>query len=308
MSTLQVQLFGKFNVQRGTQLVKGLDASKEQELLGYLLVRRDRYHSREALASLLWGDTSTEKSRKYLRQALWHVQAALEVAGITNQQVLLVEHDWVQVNLQNGIWLDVALFERAFATTEGVPGKQLDRSGAQILKEAIELYKGDLLDGWYQDWCLFERERLQNIYLSMLDKLMAYSEEHHEYEAGQGYGVTILRYDCARERTHRRLMHLQYMAGDRTGALRQYERCVTALHEELGVKPERRTVALYEQIRADQPDYAESVGGHFVSGPTASLAEVLGRLKRLHLVLSAAQKSVRQDIRAVEEGLKTRKQ
>jgi len=57
-------------------------------------------------------------------------------------------------------------------------------------------------NGCYDDWCIFERERLQNIYLLMLDKLISYSAKHREYEAGQGYGYTILRYDRARERTH----------------------------------------------------------------------------------------------------------
>ena len=308
MSTLEFHLFGKFSVRRDAQLVKGLDASKEQELLCYLLVRRNQCHARESLASLLWGDTSTERSRKYLRQALWHLQAALEKTQISTQEVLLVERDWVQLNLRSEFWLDVALFEQAFAATEGVPGEQLDGPDVQILKGAVELYRGDLLDGWYQDWCLFERERLQNIYLSVLDKLMTYSEKNREFEACQTYGSTLLRYDRARERTHRQLMHLRYMTGDRTGALRQYERCVAALDEELGVKPERRTTTLYEQIRADRLNDHELMEFQPVSRSTASLAEVLSRLKRLRLVLLSAQKSVRRDIRAVEEGLKTMKQ
>lgn len=302
--SIKFRLFGKFSVQRDTQSVRGLDSSKEQELLSYLLVRRDRPHSRETLASLLWGDSSTEKSKKYLRQALWHLQAGLETTELPGPQVLIVEHDWVQLNLQSELWLDVAVFEQAFAATQGVPGKQLDKPGAAMLKDAVQLYAGDLLDGCYQDWCLFERERLQNMYLSMLDKLMGYCEQHQDFEAGQGYGSTILRYDRASERTYRRLMHLQYLAGDRTGALRQYERCVTALREELGVKPERRTRAVYEYIRADEPDRVrpdESVPA------TTSLPEVLGRLKRLHLVLTAVQKRVQRDIKAVEQGLKTLK-
>jgi len=40
------------------------------------------------------------------------------------------------------------------------------------LQEAVRLSYADLLEGWYQDWCLYERERLQNIYLLILDKLM----------------------------------------------------------------------------------------------------------------------------------------
>lgn len=304
MSTLRFHLFGKLSVQQGELSVKGLDASKEQQLLCYLLIHRGRPHPREALASLLWGETSTEKSRKYLRQALWHLQAALQPSAFTGEQLLLVEHDWVQLNLRSDLWLDVAVLEQAFNTTQGVPGEQLDRAGAELLKEAIELYKGDLLDGWYQDWCLFERERLQNMYLSMLNKLMSYSQVHCEYEAGQIYGSTILRYDRASERTYRRLMHLQYMAGDRTGALRQYERCVTALNEELGVRPERRTRALYEQIRADGLKKREPVDDQPGSAAT-SLPEVLGRLKQLQLVLAAVQKRVHRDIKAVEQGLKT---
>src|SRR6185295_18627419 len=140
-------------------------------------------------------------------------------------------------------------FERAFADTQGVSGKSLDQNGAQSLKNAVELYKGDLLDGWYHDWCLFERERLQNNYLTMLDKLMNYSMEHQDYEAGLSYGNTILSYDRASEQTYRQMMMMKYSSGDRTGALRLYDRCVTALREELSVKPQRQTTALYEHIR-----------------------------------------------------------
>jgi DNA-binding SARP family transcriptional activator len=305
MSTLKFRLFGKFNVECDTQLVKGLDSGKEQELLSYLLVRRDRSHPRETLASLLWGESSTEKSKKYLRQALWHLQSGLEVRDAGAPQLLLVEHDWVQLNWQSSLWLDVADFEKAFLTTQGVPGKQLNKIHAELLKDAVKLYRGDLLDGCYHDWCLFERERLQNMYLSMLDKLMGYCEQHQEYEEGLGYGSTILRYDRASERTYRRLMHLQYRAGDRTGALRQYRRCVNALDEELGVTPERRTRAVYDYIRADELDKDKPLDDE--PATAEALPEVLGRLKRLHLVLATVQKRLQRDIKAVEQGMKTLK-
>ena len=61
MSSLQVELFGKFSVRAEAGAVKGLDASKVQELFSYLLLHRDRPNTREALAGVLWGDSSTEK-------------------------------------------------------------------------------------------------------------------------------------------------------------------------------------------------------------------------------------------------------
>jgi DNA-binding SARP family transcriptional activator len=305
MPGLQFRLFGKFTAQQESGLLKRLDASKDQELLSYLLIYRSRSHSREALAALLWGDTSTEKSKKYLRQALWHIQSALDAGESANNQVLLVGHDWVQLNLQSDFWVDLAVFEQGFANASGVSGKDLDQLNAEMLKEAVRLYRGDLLEGWYQDWCLFERERFQNMYLSMLDKLVAYSEEYCDYDAGQGYGTMILRYDPARERTHRQLMYLQYRAGDRTGALRQYERCVRALNEELDVAPQQSTTVLYEQIRADQVKERKSAVTTATAPSSPSVPEVLTRLKRLQSVLSAAQKRIQQDIVAIEQDMET---
>jgi len=47
-------------------------------------------------------------------------------------------------------------------------------------------------------------------------------------------------------------MRLKYLAGNRTGALRQYESCTAALDEELSVKPAPEHQRPFEQIRADQ--------------------------------------------------------
>jgi DNA-binding SARP family transcriptional activator len=304
MSSLNIRLFGKLCVHSEGQALRGLDACKVQELFTYLLLHHDRPHSRETLSGLLWADASTEKSKKYLRQALWQLQTWLDAPS--SASVLTVEHDWVQFNSQAPVWLDVAVFERAFTLAHGSSGSQMDERCTEALHEAVGLYRGDLLEGWYQDWCLYERERLQNMYLSMLDKLMSHCEAHREFEKGILYGTLILRHDRARERTHRQLMSLYYLSGDRTAALRQYGRCVAALREELDVKPDKRTGALYQQIRADQLEASThappEVAGDEETAPV-SLPELLGRLKQLQAMLADVQQRVHRDIRAVELAL-----
>src|SRR5580765_3502766 len=147
MSTLSFHLFGKFSVCCDADAVKGLDAGKAQELLSYLLIHRDRPHPRETLASLLWGDTSTERSKKYLRQALWHLQTAFDEIGASAAGgVLQIEHDWVRLNPRGEFWLDVAAFEDAASAAQGISGKQLDPARAGLLKQAVSFYQGDLLD------------------------------------------------------------------------------------------------------------------------------------------------------------------
>jgi DNA-binding SARP family transcriptional activator len=289
-------------VARDERVLAGLDAGKAQELFCYLLLHRDRSHPRETLANLLWVDVSADQSKKYLRKALWQLQAAIHshIEPITSH-VLLVEPDWVHLNPNADLWLDVAMFEQAFALVQGLPGRELDAAKKQALQGAVQLYQGDLLEGWYQDWCLYERKRLQNMFLAMLDKLMGYCEAHHEYETGLDYGARILHYDQAQERTHRRLMRLHHLAGDRTAALRQYEYCVAALDADLGVKPAKRTIALYDQIRADQ---LEGPAFALVEAPAAleappPLTEVLSDLQQLWTVLADLQRRVQRDIQAV---------
>jgi DNA-binding SARP family transcriptional activator len=201
------------------------------------------------------------------------------------------------------MWLDVAAFENACQQLQDVPRHEVTNSKAEVLKTAVELYRGDLLEGWYKDWCLFERERLQNLYLLILDKLMAYSEDRHQYEAGLEFGERILRADRAHERTYQVMMRLHHLAGDRAGAVRLYQRCAVALQEELGVKPGRHTMQILEQIRGDcvpvshLPDAMEVQSESLVE-PT--ITNLLACLRQVLSVLNDAQSHIEKDIQAVE--------
>jgi DNA-binding SARP family transcriptional activator len=306
MDVLQVCLFGKLEVKHGDHVTVNLCARKAQELFCYLLLHRERPHPRETLATILWCDSTSTQSKKYLRQALWQLQTAIRLpTEPSSTSVLLIEPDWVQVSPEADLWLDVTLFEQAFTIAQGTPGKQLDTQRAQALRDAVELYRGDLLEGWCHDWCLFERERLQNMYLAILDKLIDYTEANHDYEAGLAYGARILRHDRARERTHRRLMRLHYLCHNRTAALRQYEHCVAALTEELGVQPARSTMALYEQIRADQLDTSFALARTDATPEmmASTLHELLGHIEQLQTVLARTHNQIQQNIQAVEPTL-----
>jgi DNA-binding SARP family transcriptional activator len=304
MPTLRIHLFEKFCVRCNEQVVDGFDARKVQELFCYLLLHRDHSLPRETLASILWPETTTAQSKKNLRQTLWQLQTALGSQNESvNDRLLLVESDWVQLNSEANLWLDVAVFEQAYNLAQKIPGQELDSSTAQLLLDTVQLYQGPLLEGWYQDWCLLERERLQSMYLAMLDKLMSFCEVHHDYETGLLYGMRIMCYDRARERTHRRMMRLYYLIGDRAEALRQYERCAAALEEELGVSPSKSTTAIYRQIQADQLDEPASMPAEvdtFPEVPAPPMLEILSHLSHLQRSLTDLQNEVQQSIQMVQ--------
>ncbi len=293
MAGLRIRLFGQISVQRAGQPLPGL-SPKALELLCYLLLHRERGHTREALAALFWPDAPDSVSKKYLRQAIWRLHSTLVNQTEDESEELLIAHPgWIRINPEAPCWFDVTEFEQAYELYRDTPGGELTDLQAQALEAAVLLYRGDLIEAWYQDWCVHERNRLQLTYVAMLEQLMSHCEARRRYPKGIAYGQCILRYDPARECTHRHLMRLYYQAGDRTTALRQYDRCAAAMAKHFDLEPSRETVALYHQVRGDR--LAEPASQ--VTEPGSDLLIGLhARLDHIQASLTALQRQVQQEM------------
>lgn len=240
-------LFGRFEARSNAGIWTQMESGRLQRILAYLLLYRERPHHREVLASTLWPGSSPQQSRKNLRQNLWHLQRIASANQQGRALPVLAEKDWVQAN-SSQVWLDVAVLDEAVDRVRAVPPERLSDGDAAGAMEAVALYRGDLLEGWDERWCVDERERLKSAYLALLEKLVGYCEASNRWDQGLAYGDQLLRHDPAHERAHWRVMRIHHLAGDRTGALRQFEKCRNALDQELGVGPGHLTRALYEEI------------------------------------------------------------
>jgi DNA-binding SARP family transcriptional activator len=287
MVALTVRMFGRFDVCWGDQTAATLKTRAARELLGYLVLHRGHPQRRETLATLLWKDAAPAQGRKYLRQALWQLQSALRpLAGCDGVQPLEVDPEWIQLNNCGQLVADVARFEEAVHSCHGIPGGRLDDVRKRQLEEAVRLYRGDLLEGWYQDWCALERERLQHDFVDVLEKLVCACEARRETEQGLAYAKRMLALDPADEQAYRHLMRLRAQAGNRTRALREFQRCERVLVRELGVKPSPHTLALYESIR-DGRGAPDLLTGDILIEQLPGLAELLRRAQHLFADLDA---------------------
>ena len=300
MSLLSVQMLGRLCLSHDNIEITGLETRKARELLCYLLIHRHQPHAREVLANVFWNNTSTTQSRANLRRTLWQLQAAL--GSQVSEDLVQVDAGWVQINPNASIWIDVGVLEQTFVEVRGSCGEDMSDTHAQMVMRAVELYHGELLDGCYQDWCLFERDRLQNIYLSLLDRLVGYCENHREYERGLAYGAELLRYDRTREQTYCRMMRLHVRAGNRASALRQYERCVAVLTDELEIGPSGPTVELYERIRDNRP-LDDEPSPELTEDPAVErrLREVLARLRDMRSAVAKISQALDEEIDKIED-------
>lgn len=300
MSGWRVTLFGKFTVADHETSQTGLETRPVQELLSYLLLFRHCPQPRESLLEKLWGDQFAGKARKKLRQTLWRLQSNLANQTNLAGPVLEINNEWIEILVPPDLWLDIEEFENIYQSVNGKRTSELSLSDLKKMQYATTLYKGDLLEGWYSDWCIFERERFHNMHLLLLDKIVQCCDLHQKYELGLSYAMEILRHDQAYERAHYHLMRLYLLSGNRTQALHQYAHCVAALRKELGVEPSKRTKQLYELIRLDTFTSLSMAEENMASKASVrqnpTLKDALNRLEDITIMLHRLEHQITEEI------------
>ncbi len=306
MECLFISLLGRFSVSTAGENLVELGSQKARELFSYLMIYRKQLHSREKLTNMLWENSSVSQSKSYFRQTLWQIQSSLGKEIGANNNIFLLESDWIQVNPTANFILDVCEIENVISLTRGLHGSQLDQTTFKITKQVMELYKGDLLENWYHDWCIFERERFQNMYLAILSKLIEYCEWNQDYDAGISYGTQILKYDIAHESTYRKMMRLHYYSGERTKAIHTFNRCTEEMDRIFNIQPSRRTIELYKIIKADQLEVNVNIQNQNMPLETNLIPQILDNLIRFRQTLMETQRNVENEINFVKTLLNNR--
>jgi len=199
-------------------------------------------------------------ARKRLRTNLWRIRTVVEPSGVPKGAVLNADARDVGLNRGGIGWLDVDEFEERLRRIPS-SGQPLHPSELESLEAAASLYQGDLLEGNYDDWCLYERERLKAMFHQALHRLIAHRASHNQWDEAIVTARELLRQDPLQERIHRDLMRFYYLAGNRPAALQQYGKLKRMLRQELDVPPVVETEALFQAIHADDDEAVDNANG-----------------------------------------------
>ncbi|PXX71559.1 DNA-binding SARP family transcriptional activator [Nocardia tenerifensis] len=303
MITHRIYLLGRFEACTDTgAAVHGIEARKVKELLSLLILSKGRPLQRERIADQLWPEIDARRSKKYLRQTLWQLQRALDEHVEDGSKLIVAEQEWIGLADSGSVWADVFECDRAYARSLDAPAGLLSDDVRAELTRAVGLFRGDLLEGWYVDWTTSYIDIYRSINIMLLDKLMLDAELRKEWELGLAYGRAVLGIDAANERAHFRMMRMHALAGDRSGALRQYRACAQALAEELDVTPEPRTEVLYALLKDGRslPDEGDEAPGGVRDGE--SVHATVEKLRHLEGYLNSVQREVNSRIRLLELG------
>ncbi|HEY3343696.1 MAG TPA: AAA family ATPase [Anaerolineaceae bacterium] len=216
-------------------------ARRKTRAVLYFLAAHKQAQNREHVLAVFWPDAPRVSAQQVLRTTLHGLRQSLDDALIAGDDALMLSAD---------TWVDVRSFE------EGV-----ERQPAEIstLETALDLYQGDFLADFFlsdspdfEQWMTVERERYRRLATRGLAALARLYAVNRDYSAALARLERALLFDPLQEDVQREAMRVQYLAGDRPGAIRRYDQLRRLLDEEMGVPPMSETRTAYDAILNDR--------------------------------------------------------
>lgn len=217
----RVGLFGGFDLsdERGNVKIP----ADSQRLVAFLALHHTSIE-RGYVAGRLWSDYDEERARANLRSTLWRLRRCvsdLVVADVTN------------LSLGPEVSADVRDLERrADELRQPVADTSHDSIGLDH-----RLFSLPFLPGWYEEWVLVERERVQQLCLHCLESIAAALIQRREFGAAIQTLLTAIALDPLRESPRRQLVDVHLATGNYSEAIRQYDEFAKILDRELGLQP-----------------------------------------------------------------------
>ena len=168
-SVWRVEMLGGLQARAHGLTVSRFRTRRVAMLLAFLALHRDRFHSRDEITELLWPDADDpEAARRNLRQALHSLRKALEPPSMPAGSVLEVKQSLIRISSEI-LTTDVSEMERLVDMAREA---QSGQTRFDYLKQALALYRGDLLPGFDELWVMNERFRMEDLYLSTLSRII----------------------------------------------------------------------------------------------------------------------------------------
>jgi DNA-binding SARP family transcriptional activator len=267
----------------GTPLA--LNHQKASALL-FFLAATGKPHTRDYLATLLWGETGTSEARHSLRSSLYRLRQAIQLDQADEILVSNGEFLCLQPNIYD---CDLLEFYRLLAMED-----------EQSFRQAVSLYRGSMLQGFslaqapmFEEWVRTERAQLDQNCSDALDCLTNWAESREEWPSAIGFLQQRIRIDPLAETTQQRLMRLYLRQGEVTRALRQYRQFENQLKQELQIEPSPETQDLFHELLRQQTSSLRSVARPLPSSTRrANSLPFVGRdhvLQELSLIANRAR-------------------
>ena len=254
---LTIKLLGGFGLSVGDRDLPSFQSRAASSLFAFLVLQGDRPQTRDLLAGRFWSDLPEDKARKQLTQQIWRIRSVVNDALGDDADILVATNRDIRINLDIEIDSDIDAFVNGLDQLQrrnrgGRRGSSIDE-----LSAVIDLYRGDLLAGYYDEWIEPHRNEYHRRYLDAMARLAKMHAQSGDFDAALRCSQALVAAEPLADQWQRDVIRYYALNGQPTAAEQYYQRYVDELQREMpGAEPPAETAALVERIRDEASELA----------------------------------------------------
>ena len=227
--------------------VEGWQTQKTIKLFLRLALEAGRPVSIETLSEELWPDAGPKKARDSFRNCVHQVRRSLrDLIGDEKAEVVSRSRKNKTVTLELSVALDFQNFEDLVVEALKAFKDERADQARDMAEQALELYQGEFLDSFDENWIEAKRARLRSLKMQALTLVAQAQLASEDFPAAESSARALLELDDLREQSHAILIEALARGGRSPEAISHYEQAVELFEEEIGVSPESLKEPLVE--------------------------------------------------------------
>ncbi|HKP73755.1 MAG TPA: BTAD domain-containing putative transcriptional regulator, partial [Pyrinomonadaceae bacterium] len=248
---LTINLLGPVEIFRDPARPLAADAwttKRARDILCFIASRRHRRASKDTIIDTFWGEADFDAVEKNFHPTVSHIRKALNSNQPVKQNFLLYRDSDYLLNQEFSYRIDTEEFDRL--VTEAETAKRAGDHARYInaYEEASALYRGDFMQGSYDEWVEEQRSYYREQYLRMLKVLATTAQKAEDWPRSLQLAQQILSDDQFREDVHCMIMRAHAEMGNQAAVKEHYDSLRRVLRKELGVEPAAETQKMYKQL------------------------------------------------------------
>ncbi|MDT5122797.1 MAG: hypothetical protein QOC96_2279 [Acidobacteriota bacterium] len=253
VTDLTINMLGPVEIFRDPARSFAADAwttKRARDILCFIASRRHRRASKDTIIDTFWGEADFEAVEKNFHPTVSHIRKALNSNQPLKQNFLLYRDGDYQLSPNFSYSIDTEEFDRLVSEGETARRAREFERCINLYEAAISIYRGEFMQGTYDDWVEEQRTYYREQYLHLLEALAAVAQKTEDWTRSLHLAQQILRDDPFREDVHCMMMRALAGQGNRHAVKEQYETLRKLLQKELGVEPAAETQKVYRELIA----------------------------------------------------------
>jgi DNA-binding SARP family transcriptional activator/tetratricopeptide (TPR) repeat protein len=251
VADLTVHMLGSVEIFRDPVRPFAADAwvtRRARDILCFIASRPHRRASKDTVIDTFWGEADFGSVEKNFHPTISHVRKALNSNQPLKQNFLLYRDGDYQLNPEFSYHIDTEEFDRLVTEADAARRARDQETFVASCERAVALYRGEFMQGSYDEWAEEQRSYYREQYLRLLELMASTAQKAEDWSRSLSLAQRILREDPFREDIHCHVMRAHAAQGNRVAVREQYDALRKLLRKELGVEPAPETQKVYKQL------------------------------------------------------------